>query len=46
MWKLLYTKGEANPNKSLIGCAVAYVLMVVVTAAIMYLAGLQFRWFE
>jgi hypothetical protein len=46
MWKKIYTKGEANPEKSLIGCFLAYALMVVLVAVVMYFVGMQFRWFE
>lgn len=46
MWKNIYKKGEANAEKSLLGCAIAYLIMAVVVAAAMYVAGMQFRWFE
>lgn len=45
-WKKLYPKQEANPPKSLIGCVVAYGMLLVVVFGVFYLAGAALRWFN
>lgn len=38
-WKQLFPKQEANPPKSLIGCGVAYLMLVLLCVAVFYLFG-------
>jgi hypothetical protein len=38
-WKQIFPKREANPPTSMIGCAVAYALLLAIAIALLYLLG-------
>jgi len=43
IWQQLFPKQEANPPKSMIGCGVAYLLLLIACILLMYLFGAGLR---
>lgn len=43
IWNQLFPKQEANPPKSLVGCGVAYLLLLILSIVLMYLFGAGLR---
>ena len=42
-WKKIYAKTEANTPKSLVGCLLAYALLLVISIAALYFLGAALR---
>ena len=45
-WTKLYEQTPARPGKSMAGCLVANVILVIALAALFYLVGVPLRWLQ